>query len=114
MRIQVKTTELGKYIWVIKVMALTKNSPFAQLRQREIEVLAYLYMLYNRYQTLSEVDRLRLTFSKEAKKEIGTTLGITTDNLYNILVNLRKLEILEGETIKIRIPNVNSVRIEFI
>lgn len=114
MRLQVKTTELGKYIWVIKVLALTKNNQFAQLRQREVEVLAYLYMLYNSYQNLSEVDRFRLVFSKEAKKEIGTKLGITTDNLYNILVNLRKLGILEGETIKMKIPNVSSIKIEFV
>lgn len=112
MRIGIKATELEQYIWITKVLGLFK-APFNQLRQREIEVYAYLNMVYNRYASLGDKEANTLTFNKGTKKEICDQLGITIENFYNILVTLRKHGLVGEDELKIKLKPTTSINIDF-
>lgn len=90
MKIHIKADIIHKYIWALKVLSLMKP-PYNELRPREIEVLAYLLASFNQYSSIGEEEANSLVFSKKNKKDISNKLGISMDNLYNTLVNLRKL-----------------------
>lgn len=113
MRMQIKAGELDRYIWTIKVIGLAKP-PFTVLRQREIEVYAYLNMVYNKYSNLGEVEANSLTFSKKVKKEICDHFGITMENFYNILVNLRRYGLIGEEELKVKIKPTDTINIVFL
>jgi len=112
MRIAIRAGELERYIWTVKVLGLT-GAPFSKLRQREVEVYAYLNMVYNRYINLGEEEANALTFNKNRKKEICEYFGITIENFYNILVTLRRHGLLKEDKIKMRLRNVNEIVIQF-
>lgn len=112
MRIAIRAGELERYIWTVKVLGLT-GAPFSKLRQREVEVYAYLNMVYNRYINLGEEEANALTFNKNRKKEICEYFGITIENFYNILVTLRRHGLLKEDKIKMRLRPVNEIVIQF-
>ncbi len=113
MKVSIRVGELDKYIWTIKVLSLL-GKPFSELRPREVEVLAYLYMVYNRYAKLGKKEANTLTFDKGIKKEISEKLNITLENLYNILSNLRRNGIIDDNGIIKVVSPVSNITIEFV
>jgi hypothetical protein len=81
----------NKYKFTIDILS-SIVAPFNQLRPKEKELFAWLLYYNNQYPDISEVDRYTLIMSK--KKEISDSMGISMDNFYNIVMNLKKKNLL--------------------
>ena len=89
LRIPIKEGD-NKYYVILQILGII--SPFNSLRPKEKELFAWLLYFNNLYLTISVEDRFTLIMSK--KKEISEEMGISVDNFYNIIMNLKKKNLL--------------------
>lgn len=118
MKLQLPVTTEEKYRYIVEIIGSTL-APFNQLRPREKDVLALLYYYNFKHKDIPEEYRDTITFSSEVKKDIALKLdGMSMDNLYNILLVLRKKNLIIGETFNKTylkaIENIDSITFEFI
>ena len=85
----------SKYLFVLNVLAIG-HSPFKDLRPRERDVLAWFYFLNEENKEVPEEHRSKVTFHKDSREMVSKALGITMDNIYNVLVALKKYGLVEG------------------
>ena len=116
MELPITVTKEQKFMWIVEILGSTIQ-PFKSLRPKEREVLAQLYYYNTIHQNVPEEYRSKVTFSKETKQLICDRLGITVDNLYNIMVVLRKKNLLtkepEGFNKKVLITDTNTLTFNF-
>jgi len=97
--IPIKTNDINKYHLIINL--LKPIPPFNRLRQRELEVLAELFRIYEKYKNIPEKSRDLLIFSEDSKHEICSRLKIKITNYYNIVGPLKEENIILGEKKKL-------------
>lgn len=75
--------------------------PFNELRPKELDVLAELYLYNDKYQNVELTDRWKLIMHYDTKMQIKDKLGLSDANFNNILSSLKKRKLL----IEKKIPN---------
>ena len=118
MKLQLPVSTEEKYRYIVDILGST-TKPFNTLRPRERDVLGLLYYYNYKHRDIPENYRDTITFSADIKKEIALKLdNLSMDNLYNIFLELRKKNILIGDTFNKQylkpIENINSITFEFI
>ena len=118
MKLQLPVSTEEKYRYIIDILG-SSLKPFNTLRPREKDVLALLYYYNYKHRDVPEAYRDTITFSADTKKEIAHKLDdMSMDNLYNILLELRKKNLIVGDGFKKRyltpLENISSITFEFI
>lgn len=113
----VKVKDEQKYYWLMEVLGCMQ--PFKTLRHREKEVLAELLKVSVENKNLSKEQRGLIVFHHSTKERIAKKVGITIDNLYNVILSLRKKGILDDSGIvdKYYIPftqDIDSITFKFV
>ena len=126
MELPIKVDKKAKFRWIIEVIsgqAKPRLTPFCNLRPREKDVLALLYYYKNELKSVPEEYRNTILFSADTKKRICEDLkndefpdGISIDNLYNILMALKKHGLLQSNPEKLTYPisDMDSIVFKFI
>jgi len=81
--------------WIIIMQILDCVQPFKSLRPRELETLAKLLQLTHELKNLTKEQRGLVIFHHTTKEKIAEEFGITIDNFYNILLSLRKKDLID-------------------
>lgn len=118
MKLQLPVSIEEKYRYIVEILG-SSLKPFNQLRPREKDVIGLLYYYNYKHKDIPEAYRDTITFGAEVKKKIAAKLdGMSMDNLYNILLELRKKDIIIGESFNQKylkpIEDINSITFEFI
>ena len=96
-KIRIKTRE-DKYF--LKLLLILNNiPPFNKLRPKELELYAHLLSVNHKYRNIPFKERNKLIFNYDTRIEISNKMGIKLSGVYNILSHLRKLNILEEESL---------------
>ena len=101
-----------RYIFLIKLLG-TFIDEYKVLSDREIEVLAELYKLHDKYINVPEEDKGKLIFHADNKKDIAEKVGITLFNLHNVIGSLTKKGFRDELGLPKVIPMMDSVTIKF-
>jgi hypothetical protein len=102
-----------RYIFLIKFLA-TFVEEYGTLSEREIDVLAELYKLNDKYKAVPEEDKGKLIFHADNKRAIANKLEITMFNIGNILSSLTKKGFRDELGLPKVIPMMDSITIKFI
>ena len=119
MEIPIKVDGKEKFRWLVEVLSgqvTPRLIPFCNLRPREKDVLALLYYYNNEYSNIPIEYRSTILFGAETKKKIAEDLkGITLDNIYNIMMALKKNGFIEGkpEQLKYILPDTDYITFKF-
>jgi len=125
MEIPLKLEEDQKYVEILRILSNIrypgKITPYYKLRNREIEVLAILFYLYNeKYSSIPEKERNTLIFSYESRQEIADRLSgrgtpVSKYTIYNIMMDLRKKGLIGSKAMipHIIIPNIEKITLKF-
>lgn len=101
-----------KYKFLIKFLGLFVDE-YKDLSRREIEVLAELYILHNKYINVPEEDKGKLIFHVDNKKLIAEKLGITLFNFHNIVGSLTEKGFRDESGLPRVIPMMDKVTFIF-
>ena len=118
MKLQLPVSIEEKYRYIVEILG-SSLKPFNQLRPRERDVIGLLYYYNYKHRDIPEAYRDTITFGADVKKEIAAKLdNMSMDNLYNILLELRKKDIIIGESFNQKylkpIQDIDSITFEFI
>lgn len=97
MKIRIKTREDTYFLKLILI--LNNIPPFNKLRPKELELYAHLLTVNHKYRSIPFKERNRVIFNYDTKIEISNKMGIKLSGVYNILSNIRKLGIVERESL---------------
>jgi len=116
MELTANVTKEQKFMWIVEVLG-SVTTPFNLLRLKERQVLAQLYYHNTLHNDVPKEYRDKITFDKETKQLICDRLNITMENLYNIMVVLRKKKLLQKEPVgfnpKFIIEDTNNLTLNF-
>lgn len=112
----VKVNEDQKYYWLIEIISCMQ--PFKSLRPREKEVLAAILKVSVETKNLPKEQQQLIVFHHLTKERIAKEVGISLDNLYNVILSLRKKNILNDSGIadkyyKVLTQETNEITFKF-
>lgn len=109
MNIPIRVTKETKFKWIVEIMSCMQ--PFKSLRPREKEAVARLMELTYELKSIPKEQRGLLIFHQDNKKRIADAMGMTIENYYNLILSLRKKEIIDDYGIldKYCIPFMNDI-----
>lgn len=109
MNIPIKVDKETKFKWIVEIMSCMQ--PFKSLRPREKEAVARLLELTYELKTIPKEQRSLLIFHQDNKKRIAEAMGMTIENYYNLILALRKKEIVDeyGIVDKYCLPFMNDI-----
>lgn len=119
MELSIKVNKKAKFRWIVELLsgqAEPRIIPFSNLRPREKDVLALLYYYNSEYSNIPIEYRSTILFGAETKKKIAEDLkGITLDNIYNIMMALKKQGFIVGKPEKLMylLPNTDHITFKF-
>lgn len=126
MEIPVKVDKKTKFRWIIEVISgqiSPRLIPFCNLRSREKDVLALLYYYNNELNNIPAEYKGTILFSADTKKKICEDLkdknnpeGLSMDNFYNIVMALKKQNLINTDTNTLTYPieDISSITFRFI
>ena len=91
-KINLPTTKETFYRQFLEV--LKTFPPISKLRPRELEVLAQIMLQNDKYRHLDDDSRQIIVLSTNVRVRIRESIGISEENMNNILSTLRKYKVL--------------------
>ena len=126
MELPIKVNKKAKFRWIVEAISGQANpriTPFCNLRPREKDVLALLYYYNNELASVPEEYRGTILFSADTKRKICEDLvseenpeGISVDNLYNIMMALKKNGLIKDKPERLAYPlqDMQSITFKFV
>lgn len=97
MKIRIKTND---DTYFLKLLSILNNiPPFNKLRPKELELYANLLSVNHKYRNIPFKERNQLIFNYDTKMEISNKMGFKLSGVYNILTRLRKLNIIDDDSL---------------
>jgi hypothetical protein len=89
--------------------------PFSQLRERQKDVYAELLRYHHEYKDYPVEVRNKLIFDYDTYQKIADKLGVNRSTIYNIISELRNLELIKDNNLDERfiIPKLEAITFKF-